>query len=85
MDKPLNIADPLDYDKILRASGPHSTRESEDMTIYDVLRHLINKANWDGMDFNEENQRKATATKIIDQLEQMQILGQIALNIKEEV
>lgn len=65
--------------------GPRSVRESEEMTIYDVLRHIIDKTPWDGMDFNEENERKAAATSLIDSLETKGILGQIALNTTEEV
>jgi len=62
---------------------PH--RESEEMTIYDVLRHMIDKTPWDGMDFNEENARKATATKLIDRLEEMNLLGKIAIDVKENI
>jgi phage-related protein len=64
---------------------PQPHREEEEMTIYDVLRHLINKTNWDGMDFDEENRRKTKALSIVDQLEELNIFGQLALNVKESV
>lgn len=59
-------------------------REEQDMTIYDVFRHIISKTNWDGLDFNEENKRKAAATSLIDQLEELNIFGALVLNIKEK-
>lgn len=59
-------------------------REEEDMTIYDVFRHIISKTNWDGMDFNEENKRQAAAISLIDQLEELNLFGALVLNIKEK-
>lgn len=55
------------------------------MTIYDVLRHLINSTNWAaaGMGDIEEHRRKAIALQLVDRLENMGLLGQVAIDVKE--
>lgn len=55
------------------------------MTIYDVLRHLINGTNWaeQGMGDIEEHRRKAVALQLVDRLENMGLLGQVAIDVKE--
>lgn len=55
------------------------------MTIYDVLRHLVNSVNWaaPGLGDIEEHRRKTVALQLIDRLEAVGLLGQVAIDVQE--
>lgn len=55
------------------------------MTIYDVLRHLVGQASWQGAGDMEERARKAAALRLVDRLEAQALLGQLAIDVEEEV
>lgn len=52
------------------------------MTIYDVLRHLVEQAQWD-RDGTLDPIKRAAAVKLIDALEEGGLLGQRAIDITE--
>lgn len=57
----------------------------EEMTIYDVLRHLVNAASWarPGEGDISQRARRETASRLINRLEDQGLLGQTALNVRE--
>jgi hypothetical protein len=59
---------------------------TETMTIYDVLRHVVQKVPWDSREGGNvlEEKRKRAATTLIDRLEEQGLLGQIGLTITED-
>lgn len=53
------------------------------MNIYDVLRHLVEETRW-GIEGWEHEGKKAVALRVIELCEEANLLGSIALNIKED-
>lgn len=75
------------FESLTMAGGRTGGAPAERMTIYDVLRHLVNAADWarPGEGDVDQRERRAAATKLIDRLEEQGLLGQTALNVKENI
>ena len=57
------------------------------MTIYELLRRLVLSApltTWGGPD-EKARERQAAAVRLIDRLEEQGLLGQVAIDVKEEL
>lgn len=54
------------------------------MTIYDVLRHLVQTVSWPGGGDMDSRTRRDAALRLIDRLEELSLLGQIAIDVREE-
>lgn len=57
------------------------------MTIYDLLRHLVSRADWSEGACGDivAHQRVRAAMLLIDRLEELNVLGQVAIDVTEEV
>ena len=54
------------------------------MTIYDVLREVIENTPFGGESDLEQKARKRAAARLVDRLEDLGLWGQIAINTEEE-
>ena len=54
-------------------------------TIYDLLRHLIDNSAWPSTGDIETREQIRAAKRLVDRLEEMSLLGQLAIDVKEEL